>query len=155
MRASLPEDPGRRGSVLQSPRCQLGTTAHSRSLCPFPAGLSLRPYTGHGRFLGVPPVHLAPLGSYPYRDPAYRKNATRETPRYAPRPGSTSTAEPLPHQGRENLLATIITKMTLTQVSTWFANLRRRLKKENKMTWTPGTAVRTEEEEGTLIWRRT
>ncbi len=29
----------------------------------------------------------------------------------------------------------IITKMTLTQVSTWFANARRRLKKENKMTW--------------------
>ena len=25
--------------------------------------------------------------------------------------------------------------MTLTQVSTWFANARRRLKKENKMTW--------------------
>ncbi|XP_076989751.1 iroquois-class homeodomain protein IRX-6 [Tamandua tetradactyla] len=31
----------------------------------------------------------------------------------------------------------IITKMTLTQVSTWFANARRRLKKENKMTWAP------------------
>ena len=25
----------------------------------------------------------------------------------------------------------------LTQISTWFANARRRLKKENKMTWTP------------------
>ena len=25
--------------------------------------------------------------------------------------------------------------MTLTQVSTWFANARRRLKKENRMTW--------------------
>ena len=31
----------------------------------------------------------------------------------------------------------IMTKMTLTQVSTWFANARRRLKKENKMTWSP------------------
>lgn len=31
----------------------------------------------------------------------------------------------------------ILTKMTLTQVSTWFANARRRLKKENKMTWSP------------------
>ena len=31
----------------------------------------------------------------------------------------------------------IITKMTLTQVSTWFANARRRLKKDNKMTWSP------------------
>lgn len=27
----------------------------------------------------------------------------------------------------------IITRMTLTQVSTWFANARRRLKKESKM----------------------
>lgn len=38
----------------------------------------------------------------------------------------------------------IITKMTLTQVSTWFANARRRLKKENKMTWVP--RIRTEED---------
>ena len=29
----------------------------------------------------------------------------------------------------------IITKMTLTQVSTWFANARRRLKKDNRLTW--------------------
>lgn len=35
----------------------------------------------------------------------------------------------------------IITKMTLTQVSTWFANARRRLKKENKMTWEPKNRV--------------
>uniref|UniRef100_A0A8C5RPL5 Iroquois homeobox 3 n=1 Tax=Laticauda laticaudata TaxID=8630 RepID=A0A8C5RPL5_LATLA len=41
----------------------------------------------------------------------------------------------------------IITKMTLTQVSTWFANARRRLKKENKMTWAPRS--RSEDEEGT------
>lgn len=35
--------------------------------------------------------------------------------------------------------------MTLTQVSTWFANARRRLKKENKMTWSP----RNRSEDGT------
>lgn len=35
----------------------------------------------------------------------------------------------------------IITKMTLTQVSTWFANARRRLKKENKMTWAPRNRI--------------
>lgn len=29
----------------------------------------------------------------------------------------------------------VVTKMSLTQVSTWFANARRRLKKENKATW--------------------
>eukprot|EP00061_Rhincodon_typus_P017815 g46687.t1 len=41
----------------------------------------------------------------------------------------------------------IITKMTLTQVSTWFANARRRLKKENKMTWAPRNKSEDEEEE--------
>ncbi|KFP68252.1 Iroquois-class homeodomain protein irx-1-A, partial [Cariama cristata] len=35
----------------------------------------------------------------------------------------------------EKIMLAIITKMTLTQVSTWFANARRRLKKENKVTW--------------------
>lgn len=39
----------------------------------------------------------------------------------------------------------IITKMTLTQVSTWFANARRRLKKENKMTWEPRNRVEDED----------
>ena len=74
-----------------------------------------------------------------------RKNATRE---------STSTLKawlyehiknPYPTKGEKIMLA-IITKMTLTQVSTWFANARRRLKKENKMQWSPNK--RTEEREG-------
>ncbi|KAA3681816.1 uncharacterized protein DEA37_0009099 [Paragonimus westermani] len=41
---------------------------------------------------------------------------------------------PYPTKGEKIMLA-IVTKMSLTQVSTWFANARRRLKKENKMTW--------------------
>jgi hypothetical protein len=53
---------------------------------------------------------------------------------------STNVSEhrknPYPTKGEKIMLA-IITKMTLTQVSTWFANARRRLKKENKMTWSP------------------
>ncbi|XP_072403485.1 Iroquois homeobox protein 6a isoform X1 [Chiloscyllium punctatum] len=65
-----------------------------------------------------------------------RKNATRET---------TSTLKTWLHEHRKNpyptkgekIMLAIITKMTLTQVSTWFANARRRLKKENKMTWSP------------------
>ena len=61
----------------------------------------------------------------------YRKNATRET---------TSTLKawlfehkknPYPTKGEKIMLA-IITRLTLTQVSTWFANARRRLKKEGK-----------------------
>ncbi|XP_064641220.1 homeobox protein araucan-like isoform X2 [Lineus longissimus] len=84
------------------------------------------------------------MAAYPYMNGygamdlngARRKNATRE---------STSTLKawlhehiknPYPTKGEKIMLA-IITKMTLTQVSTWFANARRRLKKENKMTWSP------------------
>ncbi|XP_063294696.1 iroquois-class homeodomain protein IRX-3 [Pelobates fuscus] len=84
-----------------------------------------------------------PYGQYQFGDPSRPKNATRE---------STSTLKawlnehrknPYPTKGEKIMLA-IITKMTLTQVSTWFANARRRLKKENKMTWTPRS--RTDEE---------
>ncbi|XP_048402138.1 iroquois-class homeodomain protein IRX-3a [Stegostoma tigrinum] len=84
-----------------------------------------------------------PYGQYQFGDPSRPKNATRE---------STSTLKawlnehrknPYPTKGEKIMLA-IITKMTLTQVSTWFANARRRLKKENKMTWTPRN--RTDEE---------
>uniref|UniRef100_A0A8C0HBB9 Iroquois homeobox 6 n=1 Tax=Chelonoidis abingdonii TaxID=106734 RepID=A0A8C0HBB9_CHEAB len=75
-------------------------------------------------------------GTVDFSGSARRKNATRET---------TSTLKtwlyehrknPYPTKGEKIMLA-IITKMTLTQVSTWFANARRRLKKENKMTWSP------------------
>ncbi|XP_055504419.1 iroquois-class homeodomain protein IRX-6a isoform X1 [Leucoraja erinacea] len=75
-------------------------------------------------------------GAVDFSGSSRRKNATRET---------TSTLKtwlyehrknPYPTKGEKIMLA-IITKMTLTQVSTWFANARRRLKKENKMTWSP------------------
>ncbi|XP_042197873.1 iroquois-class homeodomain protein IRX-1-like [Callorhinchus milii] len=87
----------------------------------------------------------------PYRpvahgDPGRAKNATRE---------STSTLKawlnehlknPYPTKGEKIMLA-IVTKMTLTQVSTWFANARRRLKKENKMSWVPKSKSDAEESE--------
>uniref|UniRef100_A0A8C4S7J4 Iroquois homeobox 7 n=1 Tax=Erpetoichthys calabaricus TaxID=27687 RepID=A0A8C4S7J4_ERPCA len=44
---------------------------------------------------------------------------------------------PYPTKGEKIMLA-IVTRMSLTQVSTWFANARRRLKKENKMSWSTG-----------------
>lgn len=93
-----------------------GYDPHSHTSCP---GLGER----------FSPIDLAAAG-------ARRKNATRET---------TSTLKawlyehrknPYPTKGEKIMLA-IMTKMTLTQVSTWFANARRRLKKENKMTWSP------------------
>ncbi|TRY60755.1 hypothetical protein DNTS_029615 [Danionella cerebrum] len=65
-----------------------------------------------------------------------RKNATRETTATLKAWLQEHRKNPYPTKGEKIMLA-IITKMTLTQVSTWFANARRRLKKENKMSWAP------------------
>ncbi|XP_076325194.1 uncharacterized protein LOC143233140 isoform X1 [Tachypleus tridentatus] len=90
------------------------------------------------------------LASYGYGglelNVARRKNVTRD---------STSTLKawlnehrknPYPTKGEKIMLA-IITKMTLTQVSTWFANARRRLKRDNKMTWEPRNKAETDPDE--------
>ncbi|XP_077371492.1 iroquois homeobox 7 [Festucalex cinctus] len=53
---------------------------------------------------------------------------------------------PYPTKGEKVMLA-IITKMSLTQVSTWFANARRRLKKENRVSWASSRSKSDEEEE--------
>uniref|UniRef100_A0A3Q1HS21 Homeobox domain-containing protein n=1 Tax=Anabas testudineus TaxID=64144 RepID=A0A3Q1HS21_ANATE len=65
-----------------------------------------------------------------------RKNATRETTSTLKAWLHEHQKNPYPTKGEKIMLA-IITRMTLTQVSTWFANARRRLKKENKVTWSP------------------
>uniref|UniRef100_A0A1I8IUV5 Homeobox domain-containing protein n=1 Tax=Macrostomum lignano TaxID=282301 RepID=A0A1I8IUV5_9PLAT len=83
---------------------------------------------------------------------ARRKNATRETTSILKAWLNEHKKNPYPTKGEKIMLA-IITTMTLTQVSTWFANARRRLKKENKMTWsTPtnkaATAAATNGEDG-------
>ncbi|KAI5620373.1 iroquois-class homeodomain protein IRX-1 isoform 1, partial [Silurus asotus] len=98
-------------------------------------------------------AHASPAAFYPYAgfqygDASRPKNATRE---------STSTLKawlnehrknPYPTKGEKIMLA-IITKMTLTQVSTWFANARRRLKKENKVTW--GARANEDGEDGIIF----
>ncbi|KAK3086586.1 hypothetical protein FSP39_020678 [Pinctada imbricata] len=85
------------------------------------------------------------MAAYPYGNAyggmdlngaARRKNATRETTNTLKAWLYEHRKNPYPTKGEKIMLA-IITKMTLTQVSTWFANARRRLKKENKMTWSP------------------
>lgn len=53
---------------------------------------------------------------------------------------------PYPTKGEKIMLA-IITKMSLTQVSTWFANARRRLKKENRVSWASKSKSDDEDEE--------
>ncbi|XP_026156371.1 iroquois-class homeodomain protein IRX-4b [Mastacembelus armatus] len=84
------------------------------------------------------------FGQYPYERYGYscsdgtsrRKNATRETTSTLKAWLQEHQKNPYPTKGEKIMLA-IITRMTLTQVSTWFANARRRLKKENKVTWSP------------------
>nr|XP_061838385.1 iroquois-class homeodomain protein irx-1-like [Nerophis lumbriciformis] len=86
----------------------------------------------------LPAVHAAqsfyPYGQYPYGDPSRAKTATRETTSTLKAWLQEHQKNPYPTKGEKIMLA-IITRMTLTQVSTWFANARRRLKKENKVTW--------------------
>ena len=65
-----------------------------------------------------------------------RKNATRETTATLKAWLYEHRKNPYPTKGEKIMLA-IITKMSLNQVSTWFANARRRLKKENKMSFSP------------------
>ncbi|KAM4689426.1 iroquois-class homeodomain protein IRX-1 [Discoglossus pictus] len=122
------------------------TTPNYSAFLPYTTDLALFSQMGSQYELkdnpGVHPATFAahtapgyyPYGQFQYGDPGRPKNATRE---------STSTLKawlnehrknPYPTKGEKIMLA-IITKMTLTQVSTWFANARRRLKKENKVTW--------------------
>ncbi|RWS31177.1 homeobox protein araucan-like protein [Leptotrombidium deliense] len=74
--------------------------------------------------------------AYELNGAARRKNVTRDSTATLKAWLSEHRKNPYPTKGEKIMLA-IITKMTLTQVSTWFANARRRLKKENKMTWEP------------------
>lgn len=67
---------------------------------------------------------------------ARRKNATRETTATLKAWLYEHRKNPYPTKGEKIMLA-IITKMSLNQVSTWFANARRRLKKENKVAFSP------------------
>uniref|UniRef100_A0A3B4Y3W0 Iroquois homeobox 2a n=1 Tax=Seriola lalandi dorsalis TaxID=1841481 RepID=A0A3B4Y3W0_SERLL len=114
----------------------------------FPSYMS-SPYDAHTTGMaGALSYH--PYGSpgYPYQlnDPAYRKNATRDATATLKAWLQEHRKNPYPTKGEKIMLA-IITKMTLTQVSTWFANARRRLKKENKMTWAPRNKSEDEDEE--------
>uniref|UniRef100_A0A668AJS5 Iroquois homeobox 2a n=1 Tax=Myripristis murdjan TaxID=586833 RepID=A0A668AJS5_9TELE len=114
----------------------------------FPSYMS-SPYDAHTTGMaGALSYH--PYGSpgYPYQlnDPAYRKNATRDATATLKAWLQEHRKNPYPTKGEKIMLA-IITKMTLTQVSTWFANARRRLKKENKMTWAPRNKSEDEDED--------
>ncbi|TRY85879.1 hypothetical protein DNTS_011906 [Danionella cerebrum] len=97
--------------------------------------------------------YAGPLGPYTFGDPAYRKNATRDATATLKAWLSEHRKNPYPTKGEKIMLA-IITKMSLTQVSTWFANARRRLKKENKMSWTQRNRSEDEDEEDSIDLER-
>ncbi len=78
--------------------------------------------------------------------PLTGKNATRDATTTLKAWLQEHKKNPYPTKGEKIMLA-IITKMTLTQVSTWFANARRRLKKENKVTWAPRNKSEDEDED--------
>ncbi|XP_013361371.1 PREDICTED: iroquois-class homeodomain protein IRX-1 [Chinchilla lanigera] len=108
------------------------------------------PYDAHTTGMtGAISYHPYGSAAYPYQlnDPAYRKNATRDATATLKAWLQEHRKNPYPTKGEKIMLA-IITKMTLTQVSTWFANARRRLKKENKVTW---GARSKDQEDGALF----
>ncbi|KAG5451653.1 hypothetical protein CSKR_109134 [Clonorchis sinensis] len=110
--------------ALHSPYANL-TNEVSDDTLPLPWGT----ISGQIPFRSHPSPHLE-------LSTARRRNATRESTATLKAWLQEHIKNPYPTKGEKIMLA-IITKMTLTQVSTWFANARRRLKKENKMTWTP------------------
>ncbi|XP_053323648.1 iroquois-class homeodomain protein IRX-2 [Spea bombifrons] len=128
------------GSAAFSAQAATGFSSplqYSSDPAGFPAYMG--PYDAHtSGMAGAISYHPYGSPAYPYQlnDPAYRKNATRDATATLKAWLQEHRKNPYPTKGEKIMLA-IITKMTLTQVSTWFANARRRLKKENKMTWAP------------------
>ncbi|XP_069567084.1 iroquois homeobox 7 [Brachyistius frenatus] len=104
------------------------------------------------------PYHHALLARAGPFYPPYRPGAAEDPGRVAKVATRESTGalkawlnehlkNPYPTKGEKIMLA-IITKMSLTQVSTWFANARRRLKKENRVSWaSKGKSDEEEEDE--------
>ncbi|XP_059140547.1 dentin sialophosphoprotein-like isoform X2 [Physella acuta] len=111
---------------------------------PMIRGLAIRPermssYVSaglSGQSIALEPSFVSPHYSYLYPgldvNGPMRKAATRETTGPLKAWLNEHKKNPYPTKAEKIMLA-IITRMTLTQVSTWFANARRRLKKENKM----------------------
>lgn len=108
------------GHLTGSPEWK-GIPGQSPVVYPFDPMLACHPYASF-------------YGGLDLNNAARRKNATRETTSALKAWLYEHRKNPYPTKGEKIMLA-IITKMTLTQVSTWFANARRRLKKESKTGW--------------------
>ncbi|TRY94582.1 hypothetical protein DNTS_002184 [Danionella cerebrum] len=101
----------------------------------------------HQALLGRGGPYYAPFRPIQADDPSrVTKVATRESTSALKAWLSEHLKNPYPTKGEKIMLA-IVTKMSLTQVSTWFANARRRLKKENRVSWASKGKSDDEEEE--------
>lgn len=109
------------GHLPGTPEQWKGLAGQPPVVYPFDPMLAVHPYASF-------------YGGLDLNNAARRKNATRETTSALKAWLYEHRKNPYPTKGEKIMLA-IITKMTLTQVSTWFANARRRLKKESKSGW--------------------
>ncbi|XP_024149378.1 iroquois homeobox 7 [Oryzias melastigma] len=123
--------------------------AHHRHMTHMKSGFELKaasPY--HHALLTHAGAFYPPFRAGGAEDPArVVKVATRESTGALKAWLNEHLKNPYPTKGEKIMLA-IITKMSLTQVSTWFANARRRLKKENRVSWaSKGKSDEDEDEE--------
>ncbi|KAG7478327.1 hypothetical protein MATL_G00079290 [Megalops atlanticus] len=123
---------------------------------PYPNSRDIR-HMDNNDLKAASPYHQALLGRGASFYSPYRPVAAEDFSRVAKASSRESTSplkawlnehikNPYPTKGEKIMLA-IVTKMSLTQVSTWFANARRRLKKENRMNWAAKGKSDEEEEE--------
>lgn len=145
------EDKDRQDSAMLLPACE-GLSPHVP--LPHPALTPLCP-------LQVSPAYEVPPGLLPSSGlcpPCCRQPLPVEPGRAKAAAARESTGalkawlarhprNPYPSKGEKVMLA-VVSRMSLTQVSTWFANARRRLKKENKASWAPRGASDGEDSEG-------
>ncbi|KAK5623413.1 hypothetical protein CRENBAI_014557 [Crenichthys baileyi] len=121
---------------------------HHRHIAHMSSGFDLK---------AASPYHHTLLGRGGVLYPPYRPGVAEDLGRVAKVATRESTGalkawlnehlkNPYPTKGEKIMLA-IITKMSLTQVSTWFANARRRLKKENRVSWASKSKSDEEDEE--------
>ncbi|OPJ85047.1 iroquois-class homeodomain protein irx-1-like [Patagioenas fasciata monilis] len=129
--------------------------------CPVLGGYSLLPPPLSLLETSVSPAYEVPLALLPSAGvcpPCCRQPLPAEPGRAKAAAARESTGalkawlarhprNPYPSKGEKVMLA-LVSRMSLTQVSTWFANARRRLKKENKAGWAPRAASDGEDSEG-------
>ncbi|KAJ7413365.1 putative iroquois-class homeodomain protein irx-1 [Willisornis vidua] len=116
--------------------------------CPYPmlAGYSLLPPRVSLLTPLVSPPYEVPLG-LPVEPGRAKAAAARESTGALKAWLARHPRNPYPSKGEKVMLA-VVSRMSLTQVSTWFANARRRLKKENKAGWATRGASDGEDSEG-------